>query len=141
MPLDPTWVKAAANENDTAIVIIGRSAGEDRETKLEPGSYYLTEAEEQMLRTVTDQFDDVIVLLNSGNIFDMAWLDYPQIDALLYIWQGGMQGAKAVADILSGDLSPSGNNSNHCADLRGLPDQRNEQWRKSLWRLPFQRLC
>ena len=61
-----------------------------------------------MLRTVTDQFDDVI-LLNSGNIFDMAWLEsYPQIDALLYIWQGGMQGHKAVADILSGDLSPSG---------------------------------
>ena len=109
MPLDPTWVKAAAKENDRAIVIIGRSAGEDRETKLEPGSYYLTEAEKQMLRTVTDQFDDVIVLLNSGNIFDMAWLEsYPQIDALLYIWQGGMQGAKAVADILSGDLSPSG---------------------------------
>ena len=61
MPLDPLEVKTPPTKTILAIVIIGRSAGEDRETKLEPGSYYLTEAEEQMLRTVTDQFDDVIV--------------------------------------------------------------------------------
>ena len=109
MPLDDAVVKKAAADSDTAIVIIGRSAGEDRETQLEEGSYYLTDEEEEMLERVDRYFKHIVVLLNSGNIIDMAWVgDYEHIDSLMYIWQGGMQGGAAVADVLSGDVSPSG---------------------------------
>ena len=109
MPLDEAVVKAAAAVSDTAIVVIGRSAGEDRETKLEAGSYYLTEAEKGMLKRVDRHFEHIVVLLNSGNIIDMSWVDtYDHLDSVLYIWHGGMQGGMAVADVLSGDVSPSG---------------------------------
>jgi hypothetical protein len=109
MPLDDVVVKTAAANSDTAVVIIGRSAGEDRETKLEEGSYYLTQEEVEMLERVDQHFKHIVVLLNSGNIIDMAWLDdYARIDSVMYIWQGGMQGGVAVADVLSGDVSPSG---------------------------------
>jgi beta-glucosidase-like glycosyl hydrolase len=109
MPLEDQVVKGAAAASDIAFVVIGRAAGEDRETQLEEGSYYLTDDEKRMLGQVNRYFKHIVVLLNSGNIFDMAWLsDYEHIDAVLYVWQGGMQGGKAVADVLSGDVSPSG---------------------------------
>jgi beta-glucosidase-like glycosyl hydrolase len=109
MPLEDDVVKAAAAVSDIAIVVIGRSAGEDRETRLEKGSYYLTDEEEQMLERIDGHFEHVVILLNSGNIFDLSWLDnYKHIDSVLYIWQGGMQGGVAVADVLSGDVPPSG---------------------------------
>lgn len=109
MPLSNALMAQAAADSDVAVVIIGRSAGEDREAKLEPGSYYLTDAEKSMLEAVDRHYKHIAVLVNSGNIIDMAWVDdYAHIESLLYIWQGGMQGGKAVADILSGDVSPSG---------------------------------
>ena len=109
MLLDDAAVSRAAADSDTALVVIGRSAGEDREAKLEPGSYYLTSAEKEMLARVDEHFEHIVVLLNTGNIIDMSWMDaYDHIDSVLYVWQGGMQGGTAIADVLSGDVSPSG---------------------------------
>ena len=80
-----------------------------RETKLEKGSYYLTDQEEQLLARINGHFEHIVILLNSGNIIDMSWVDaYDHIDSILYVWQGGMQGGTAIADVLSGDVSPSG---------------------------------
>ena len=52
MPLDSAFVGKIAAESDTALVIIGRTAGEDRDAKGERGSYYLSEGEEEMLKQV-----------------------------------------------------------------------------------------
>ena len=108
MPLTQDMVQTAANASDVAIVFIGRSAGEDRETTLTPGSWYLTEEEKHMLQLVTTTFDKTVVLINSGNIIDMSWVDDYKIDGLAYVWQGGMCAGAAIADILTGDQSPSG---------------------------------
>ena len=109
MPLSDDVVETAAANSDTAVVIIGRSAGEDREAKLEAGSYYLTDAEKELLGRVDRHFKNIVVLVNSGNTIDMSWMDaYDHIESVLYVWQGGMQGGKAIADVLSGDVSPSG---------------------------------
>ncbi len=110
MPLTDAIVDGAKAVSDTAVVVIGRSAGEDRESTLTKGSYYLTDLEVEMLNKVTAKFDKVIVVLNVGNIIDMAWLDNytGKIDSLLYAWQGGMESGSAVADVLSGDETPSG---------------------------------
>ena len=52
------------------------------------------------------------MLLNVSNIIDMSWLKNPvykdHIRSVLYIWQGGMESGNAVADVLSGKVSPSG---------------------------------
>ncbi len=50
--------------------------------------------------------------MNVSNIIDMSWLKNPvykdHIRSVLYIWQGGMESGNAVADVLSGKVSPSG---------------------------------
>ncbi len=109
MPLTNELVEAAAAESDTAVVIIGRSAGEDRESTNTPGSYQLTVAEKDMLAKVNAHFNKIAIVLNTGNLIDMGWIaDYPNIKSVLYAWQGGMEAGSALADVLSGDVSPSG---------------------------------
>lgn len=110
MKISEQTVSDAASRCESAVVVIGRSAGEDRENALSRGSYYLTRAERALLDKVTAKFNKVAVLINSGNIIDMSWLeDYgDRIGAVLYVWQGGMESGNAIGDVLSGKLSPSG---------------------------------
>ena len=122
MPLSEVVVKAAAERADTAIVILGRNAGEGRDNKIESTSMLLTETEEDMLFKVTTHFKKVIVLLNVGNIIDMKWVEKYQPSAVAYVWQGGQEGGNAVADVLVGNVSPSGKLSDTIAyDLNDYP--------------------
>lgn len=108
MPLDDKTVMQAAEFSDTAIVVIGRSSGEDKDNSNIEGSYLLTKAEEEMLSQTRKYFAKVIVLLNVGNIIDMKWVERYNPNAVLYVWQGGQEGGNGVADILMGKCSPSG---------------------------------
>ena len=110
MPLSAEAVREAAKRNSTALVIIGRAAGEDRENTLEKGSYYLTDAELDMLSKVTSAFKKTAVVLNCGNVIDLSWTEKykGKISALVYGWQGGMETGHALANILSGKSSPCG---------------------------------
>lgn len=108
MPLPDSVAERAAQISDVALVIIGRTAGEDQDTKAEPGSYLLTEEEEAMIRTVSRHFARTAVLLNVGNIIDMKWVEACKPSAVLYVWQGGMEGGSGVADVLTGRVSPCG---------------------------------
>ncbi len=108
MPLTASVIAEAAASCRTAIVIIGRTAGEEQDNRLADGSYLLSETEEAMLSGVRAAFDKMIVLLNTGNIMDMAFLEACAPDALLYVWQGGMTGGTGTADVLTGKVSPSG---------------------------------
>lgn len=108
MLLETDIVKSAAKKSSTAIVIIGRTAGEEMDAKLEEGSFLLTEIELDMLRKVRSEFKKVIVLLNTGGLIDMSFMDSCNPDAVLYVWQGGMIGGTGTADVLTGKISPSG---------------------------------
>ena len=110
MELPEHEVREASKTSRTALVVIGRAAGEDRENRLEQGSYYLTEEERDILDMVTGDFSRVVVLMNIGSIMDMAWTeDYgDRLSAVLIAWQGGMESGNAAADILCGMRSPSG---------------------------------
>ena len=110
MELEERIVKSAADNSDSAIVVIGRAAGEDRENKLEQGSYYLTDTEIKMLDLVTAHFNKVTVIMNCGNIVDMAWTEKygDKITALVYAWQCGMESGNALANVLMGKTTPSG---------------------------------
>lgn len=108
MPLEDALVKHVAKESDAAIVIIGRTAGEDKDSSNTPGSFTLTELELEMMKKVRASFDRMIVLLNVGNIIDMSFMDTVSPDAVMYVWQGGMTGGSGTADVLVGKVSPSG---------------------------------
>jgi len=108
MLLSDETVKNASLKNDAALIIIGRTAGEDHDNADVEGSYRLNEAEEDMLSKVSKHFKRVIVALNTGNVIDLSFMDKYNPQAVLYIWQGGMEGANAFAEILSGRMYPSG---------------------------------
>ena len=92
----------------TAIVVIGRTAGEDRDAKAEKGSYFLTDTEEDMLAKVCAAFEKVAVLLNIGSVMDMEWVERYAPQAVLCVWQGGMEGGHGAADVLMGRVNPCG---------------------------------
>lgn len=108
MPLERGIVERAADVSDAAIVIIGRTAGEDRDINREAGGYLLTGTEEEMLEKVCAAFGRVIVLLNVGSIIDMSWVETYDPQAVLYVWQGGMEGGHGVAEVLMGRVNPCG---------------------------------
>lgn len=108
MPLTDELCKKMAAQNDVALVIIGRTAGEDKDNFEGKGSWFLTDEETDMLKKVRAAFDKVVVVLNTGNILDMNFVKDLEIDAVLYAWQGGMIGGLGIADILTGVVSPSG---------------------------------
>ena len=108
MPLDPFAVKRAAERNDAAIMIIARTAGEDRDNTPEKGSFYLSDGEEEMLKIVCSEFKRTIVLLNVGNIIDMSFIAKYSPAAVMYVWQAGMIGGTAAANLVTGKAVPSG---------------------------------
>ena len=108
MALSESLLQDAAAHTQDALVIIGRTAGEDKDNQNLPGSYRLAELEEKMLEQVRRNFARMVVVLNVGNIMDMSFIDKYQPDAVLYAWQGGMIGGLGTADVLTGKTLPSG---------------------------------
>lgn len=112
MPLTDELVSEARKKSGKAIVVIGRTAGEDQDNANEPGSYQLTADEKAMLQLVTTYFEQTAVVLNVSNIIDMSWVSdeahvHP-IPCIIYAWQGGMEGGNAISDVLVGEVTPSG---------------------------------
>lgn len=126
-------LKEAAAFTDIAIVTFSRFSGEgwdrkavldeegyelsDREKKqielsqrlFEDGDYYLTGAEKKLMDAVKQNFRKVIVVLNVGGVVDSTWFRTDDaIDSVLISWQAGMEGGLAAADVLCGDVNPSG---------------------------------
>ena len=106
-------VPEEAVDADAAIYVISRVAGEGADRDAGPGDYLLTEAEETAISTLCRICPKVILLLNVGGVIDLSILDREKnIKAVLLIGQPGMEGGRAVADVLSGDVPVSGKLTN-----------------------------
>lgn len=71
--------------------------------------FYLTKEEKGLLEKIKKNFKKVIILLNIGGVIDTKWIsDDEDIKAALVIFQAGMEGGSAAADILTGCVNPSG---------------------------------
>lgn len=110
MPIDDNTITEASKNSDCAVIVISRSAGEDRENSHTQGSYLLTQDEENLVRRVTKAFNKTVILLNTGSTIDMSWeqrlINNPT--AIMSVWQGGMESGNAIAKMLFGDEEPSG---------------------------------
>ena len=96
---------------DVAVISICRFSGEGWDRKGIPGDgdFYLTREEQSMVETVTANFEKVVVVLNVGGMVDTSWFcNSEKIQGVLLAWQGGMEGGLAAADLLCGDVNPSG---------------------------------
>lgn len=130
--LPSSILKAASVFTDTAIFAISRFSGEnwDRTIKghkiinedpwtkdyvdkqneiFEDGDFYLTKKEQELFNSLKENFSSIIVVINSGSTIDLQWAENEyKVKAILFAYQGGMEGGGAMGDVLVGDVSPSG---------------------------------
>lgn len=96
--------EAAANA-DAAVLVIGTNSdweteGNDRADMSLPGKQL------ELINAVLKANPKTAIVVNAGSPIDMPWLD--KAPAVLYSWFGGQEYGNAIADILFGDVSPSG---------------------------------
>ena len=120
---EPELPDALLNEarafTDTALVTISRFSRESVDRTGEPydGDFYLSHEEEAMVRKVLEAFPKVAVILNTGGMMDVTWFkDDPRVQSVLLAWQAGQEGGLAAADILVGEVTPSGHLCDTFAD-------------------------
>lgn len=93
--------------SDTAVIVIGRTSAENKD--LTPEILRLSDEERAMVDKVATTFSNVIVLFNIGNVMEMGFLDeYESIKAAAVFWIPGEFGMRAVAQVLNGEVNPSG---------------------------------
>ncbi|OON96507.1 MAG: hypothetical protein ATN31_01810 [Candidatus Epulonipiscioides saccharophilum] len=107
MEITDSCVKEAAQVSEKAIIVIGRTAGEDNDNTNTKGSFFLTDTEKNLIEQVCKHFDKVGVILNVSNIMDMSW-ENKKISSIVYAWHGGMEGGNAIVDVILGNATPSG---------------------------------
>ena len=110
LPFSNEILQSKADENDVAIITIGRNAGEGSDRKVE-NNFNLSKAEQALIENVANAFHaknkKVVVIINSGGVIEVAsWRD--KVDAILLAWQPGLEAGNAVTDLLSGKVNPSG---------------------------------
>ncbi len=101
------------NYNGAAIVVISRKGMEFMDMAM--GNYVegtnvleLNETEKAMMDMVKENFDDIVVILNTANPMELGFLDEYGVDACLWMGYAGQYGLNAVGDILVGKINPSG---------------------------------
>lgn len=105
-PIDERDV--AGLHTDTAVYVLSRKEGEGRDNRYVEGEYLPSAAETEHLRRLRKRFSKLIVLLNVASVIDMREILDIGPDAVLLIFQGGAEIGTAVAELLTGQVSPSG---------------------------------
>ena len=114
-------IDQAKEFSDVAIYVIGRVAGEKNDAPIgydgqgntgEDKNYLqMVETERAMLQGLTENFDKVIVILNTATAFEIGAIEEYDVDACLYVGTYGTVGTLGVANILNGSVTPSGHMS------------------------------
>lgn len=100
--------KDMAQGIDTCVFVVSRICGESYDRKLTKGDYYLSDEEAANIRLCAKHHRNVVLIINSGGILDCSAIDDVVISAKLFIGMPGTAGGYAVADVLSGKVTPSG---------------------------------
>ncbi len=94
---------------DTCIYVLSRQSGEGYDRKDEAGSFRLDSTEEHNIRFCAEHYKRFVLVINTGAPIDLTPLDgIPGIGAIVYMGQLGMEGGRALADVLTGEQAPSG---------------------------------
>lgn len=144
-------VRSSFSGSDAALVVLSRIGGEgfDLPTTMATDftflqkvtgaksidSHYLEldENEEAMIALACENFDNVIVILNTGSPMELGFLEqYPQINACLWMGYPGNTGAEAVGRVLVGDVNPSGHTTDTwAADFTADPSWQNFSYNRT----------
>jgi beta-glucosidase len=99
---DPAATAALAKQSDVAIVFVHQWTSEDFDLP----NLSLPDNQDAMIDQVASANPRTIVVIESGTAVTMPWID--KVSGVLEAWYAGSKGADAVANILFGDVNPSG---------------------------------
>ena len=110
-----TWAPGMAQSADLTIVCAGFNSfleGEEGESLLSPQngdreSISLPQSQIDYIKELSIHGARIILVLTGGSPITLGEVEN-MVDAILFVWYPGMEGGRAVADVLFGDLSPSG---------------------------------
>lgn len=110
LELSKEIIQNKANTSETALITIGRNAGEAADRNVDE-DFNLAADEINLINNVSEAFHakgkKIVVILNIGGVIETAsWRD--KVDAIILPWQPGQEGGNSVADVLSGKVTPSG---------------------------------
>ena len=97
-----------ASAADTAVYVIRRNTGENFDRKAVKGDYYLSENEEANIRKIAASFKRTVVVLNTCVIDASVLESIEGVSAIILLGQAGMEAGNALADIITGKITPSG---------------------------------
>ncbi len=108
IPVSEELIKASSNKSDIAVITLGRNSGEAFDLKDEEGYFRLHSTEVELVKNVSKSFKQTVLLLNTCGPLDLRSIDECKIDAILNASLGGEMFGCAVADVLSGKVTPNG---------------------------------
>lgn len=104
-----TMEDVTSGDTDSCIYVVSRQAGEGGDRRAEKGDMFLTDDELAHIRFCAEHYEKFVLVINGGSAIDMAFAEQiGGINAILFICQLGTEGGHAFADVISGDVTPSG---------------------------------
>ncbi len=112
-------VIAQAKEfSDTAIVVISRVGGEGSDLPMDMADYVggdagkhfleLQQNELDLMEMVKENFNNIIVVINSSNAMELGFIDDEAVDSAILVGAPGSTGCEAIGEVLAGAVNPSG---------------------------------
>ncbi len=108
-------------QGTTPIFFFSRTGGEGRDLGRYMGDFAATEADREkhylepdsvelgVIQYLNDNFDNVIIVVNTNNAFELGWVsNYDHITAVIWAPGAGGDTCRSIADVLSGKVNPSG---------------------------------
>ena len=99
---------AIGESAQTALYVLSRGSGENKDNKPIAGNYYLTETEKRELSEAVKKYQHVILILNTGYPVEMKYILSLPLSAIIWTGFCGQRGTESLADILCGKVNPSG---------------------------------
>jgi len=104
-------IEKYVKSNDIGIFILTRISGEGVDRKLEKGDFYLADDEYNIISKLSKAFrkegKKFVVVLNIGSPIEVeSWKEL--CDGILLVWQPGQEAGRILADVLLGNVNPSG---------------------------------
>lgn len=111
------------NAEGGAFGATGQKFGNEDDLDAEKHYLELSNREQEMIDIVTENFENVILVVNSANTFELGWVkDYSQIKSVINVAGPGQNGFASLGKILAGEVNPSGRTVDiYASDLLDAP--------------------